>query len=323
MNRINFLENRDFLIHSTARPYVVEPDHLVNLEIMQDMTMLVTTQRQEIFVKETPFKSSVLPILGITGLLKKKMIDGESATLTDSLLDLITPIMKQNIQSFIFFLDTDEKEAIAVFVTPVFDKLEPVTLHNGYSNLKQFLCTSYFPVEEDKDYHVIDFNHEPKDKIFKLNLAHKEDQTKEFYPIIHNNAPIAWKENWDQRASIYDRERDLYMTLPRNYGKGGYKVVDKIIQHIDHMISKLDITQDYDKEFNEMLMAKLPNKGIEYMMEASFEDHKLVTILDKISSSKEDLKPSVVHALYKCLGYMVAQKLHCCPECRHLDEETL
>ena len=59
------------------------------------------------------------------------------------------------------------------------------------------------------------------------------------------------------------------------------------------------------------------------MMEASFEDHKLVTILDKISSSKEDLKPSVVHALYKCLGYMVAQKLHCCPECRHLDEETL
>lgn len=322
MSRFSFKENKAFIVNSTARPYVVEPEQLVRLEIMQDMTLVVTTRSQEIFVKESPFKSSILPILGITGILKKKMVDGD-VILTDTLIDLITPILKSTLSSFVFFLDTDEKEAVSVVVTPVFDKMEPVVLQNNHDRLKQFLCTSYFPVEEDKDYTVIDFNHSSTDKTFRLNFARTEDQTKEFYPVVHNSSPISWKENWDQRASIYDRERDLYFTFPRNYAKGGYKQVGRILDHIDYMIRKLDVNADYEKEFNEMLVAKLPNKGIEFMMEASFADHKLVTILNKISSLREELKPSLLCALYKCLGYMVAQKLHCCPECRHLDEETL
>ena len=87
--------------------------------------------------------------------------------------------------------------------------------------------------------------------------------------------------------------------------------------------SKMNINDDYDKEYTDMISSKLPKAGIEFMMEATFDNHKLITIMDKISSVKEDLKPGVLRALYKCLGYMVAQKIHCCKECRHLDEETL
>ena len=115
----------------------------------------------------------------------------------------------------------------------------------------------------------------------------------------------------------------MYFTLPRNYAKEEDKQVGKILSHIDTIISQLDITQDYDKEFNEMLVAKLPKGGLEFMMETFFEDHKLETILDKVNSVREEIKPSVLRAVYRCLGYMVAQKIHCCTLCRHLDEETL
>lgn len=324
MSTFSFLENKTFLMESTAKPYVVEKDKLNEVEILPDLTMSVLTSDHSILLKENQVKSSILPTLGISGLLKKIMVDGTDPELGNDVLRIITPILKNNIQYFLFFLDCDNRSCTSVVTTPLFDKhLEPISVPNDPNVLKNYICTYHLPVEQDTDYVVIDFDQAATDKHYKLNLARKEDRTKDFYPVIHNTASISWNERWDQRASIYDRERDIYLTLPKNYGKEDPKLVGKILSHTDMLMSRLNILEEYDKEFTEMLTAKLPKAGLEFMMGVDFADHRLVTILDKVSSVKEDTKPSVLRAIYKCLGYMVAKKVHCCPECRHLDEETL
>jgi hypothetical protein len=324
MNRISFNENKDFLINCVAKPVIVEQQTLQDIDIQSDLNIVITQTDRSILVKDSQVKSVILPTLGITGLLKKKMIEGTNPEETQAIIRLIRPLLKEHISHFIFFLDTDEKEATSVVTTSLFDKhLEPLNLNNDPQQLRPYLCTTHFPVEPDKNYDVIDFDHSPSDKVYRLNISRPDDRTKEFYPVVHNVSSISYKDKWEQRASIYDRERDIYLTLPRNYAKEMDKPVGEILNHLDTIISQLDINQDYNKEFTEMLMAKLPKGGIEFMMETYFVDHKLVTILDKVESVREELKPSVLKAIYRCLGFMVAQKIHCCTLCRHLDEETL
>ena len=324
MSRVKFVENKEFLTNCVAKPFIVESQTLQDVDIQSDLNIVITQTDRTIFVKDSQTKSIILPILGITGLLKKKMVEGTNPDETQSIIRLIRPLLKDHISHFIFFLDSDEKEANSIVVTHLFDKhLDPLNIPNDPQQLKPYLCTSHFPIEPDKDYDVIDFDHSPLDKIYHLNISRPEDIIKEFYPVVHNTSSISYKDKWDQRASIYDRERGLYYILPRNYAKEMDKPVGEILIHIDNIISRLDITQDYDKEFTDMLVAKLPKGGLEFMMEVSFVNHKLITILDKISSMKEELKPSLLRALYRCIGYMIAQKIHCCPQCRHLDEETL
>lgn len=323
MTRIKFRENLAYLKDAVAKPTIIGRDQLRKVDFQPDFGLYIDLEASQLYVKDKLVKNTILPTLGITGLLRKEMLDDTQQFYT--IIDLVTPLFKQNIQNFIFYIDEGSNEII--LVKPMFDKqMEPCQVDNNEAALKSTLCTAHFPVSQNEDYDVLDFNQTTSDKNYKLNLTRIEDITKDFYPVIHNTSKIAWltdKDTWDQRASIYDRVRDLYITLPRNYGKGGYKPVSDIISHIDYLISKMNIMDNYDKEFTDMLSAKLPNAGIEFMMETEFIDHKLVSILDKISSVREDIKPGVRRALYKCLGYMVAQKIHCCKECRHLDEETL
>lgn len=323
MSRIKFIENQDYLKNSVARPTIIEREQLIKVDFQPDFGLYLDLDTEQIYVKDKVVKSTILPTLGITGLLKKEMMDDTNQFYT--IIDIIAPIFKQNIQNFIFYIDSVEHEAIVV--KSMFDKsMDPCQVDNTEAALKNTLCTAHFPVNPDENYDVLDFNQTTADKNYKLNLTRIEDITKPFYPVVHNTTKIAWvsdKDTWDQRASIYDRERDLYITLPRNYGKGGYKPVSDILTHIDYLIGKMNINDDYSKEYTDMLTAKLPNAGLEFMMETSFDDHKLISFLEKISSIREEVKPGVLRALYKCLGYMVAQKIHCCKECRHLDEETL
>lgn len=321
--RIKFIENLSYLKDSIATPTIITLDQVRKVDFQPDFSLYLDLELSQIFIKDKVVKSTILPTLGVTGLLRKDMENDLQQF--DTMLDIIVPIFKQNIHNFIFYLDNVDHEA--VLVKPMFDKqMEPCQVDNNESALKSTLCTAHFPVSPGDNYDVLDFCQTTSDKNYKLNLTRIEDITKAFYPVIHNTSKIAWisdKDTWEQRASIYDRERDLYITLPRNYGKGGYKQVSDILSHIDYLISKMNINDDYDKEYTDMISSKLPKAGIEFMMEATFDNHKLVTIMDKISSVKDDLKPGVLRALYKCLGYMVAQKIHCCKECRHLDEETL
>lgn len=324
MSEFSFLQNKSFLTNSVATPYLVTKEKFVNVELVSDLTMQVVTADFSINVKESIVKSAILPTLGITGIIKQRMIDGTDPNLTQHVLDMVSPILEQNITNFLFYLDLDGANADAVVVTPLFDKhFEPFTLENNPEVLNGTLCTSHFPVEEGMDYNVIDFDHSTNNKVYHLNLARLQDKNKKLYPIVHNQTSIAWSDKWDQRASIYDVQRDLYLTLPRNYGKGEYKTVDKIFLHVDSIIDRLDLEQDYDKEFNEMLAEKLPKPGVELMMTLDFDNHKLITILDRINSLGDEIKPTVYKALFKCLGYMVAKKIRCCTKCRHLDEEKL
>lgn len=324
MNKFGFNENKVFLMNCVAKPVIVEPQTLLNINFQSDLSLLIEQSTRDIFVQPQQVKSVILPVLGITGLLKKKMLDQMSSEETQAIIRMIKPLLKEHIAHFIFFLDTEGKEATSVVTTPLFDRtFVPLEVQNNPQQLAHYLCTSYFPVESDRNYDVIDFDHAPTDKVYCLNLARPEDRERVFYPIVHNTSSISFKNKWEQRASIYDRFRDLYFTLPRNYAKEMDKPVGEILSHIDSIIARIDLNQDYDKEFTEMLGSKLPKRGLDFMMEVPFNDHKLGTILNKIVSMKDELKPSVLKALYHCLGFMVAQKIHCCTLCRHLDEATL
>lgn len=323
MTRIRFKENLSFLKSAVAAPIIIEKDQLINVDFQPDFGLYLDLSSSQIYVKDKIVLSTILPTLGITGILKKEMMKDTDQFY--SIIDLIISILKQNINNFLFYIDKSSNEAVVV--KAMFDShMESCQVDNTEESLMQTLCTAHFPVNSEDDYDVLSFNQTSSDKTYKLNLTRIEDITKEFYPIIQNTAKISWlsdKDKWDQRASIYDRERDLYITLPRNYGKKGSKKVSDIISHIDYLISKMNINDDYGKEYKDMLTAKLPNAGIEFMMTTSFSDYRLVTFLDKIASMHDKIKPGVRKALYKCLGYMVAQKIHCCKECRHLDKETL
>jgi hypothetical protein len=307
-----------------AKPHVVDPNLVRRIEFDPDLNIYIYQSDRIIKVKDSQVKSSILPVLGITGLIKKILTDGSAPVFADIIMDKVSELFKEHISHFLFFMDSDDKEATAIVVRPLFEKdFEPIVVPNDPQVLSKFICTSHFPVEEDSDYDVIDFNHVPEDKKYTLSLARKTDSTKKFYPIIHNTSSISWKEKWEQRASIYDRDHDLLLTLPRNYAKEETKPVGRILDHIDSLIGRMNVSDDYDAEYIDMLTAKLPKNGVDFMMDAQFEDHRLISMLEYIHRASQKMKPSLLKAIEKCLGYMVALKVHCCKECRHLDEETL
>ncbi len=323
MSNFVFNDNRTFIENSVAKPIIIECTPDLNIDLQPDLSLFIELPNRTIQVKDKVVKSSIISTIGLSGILLKKLLEG-NAVLEDTLLDLITPLLKDNISHFLFYLDSDTGDAEAIVVQPMFDRhLDPIPVPNTSDELKLYQCTSHLPVSPDRNYNVSNFDHDQTMKVFRLNLSRVEDNDKPIYPIVHNKSSIAWQDKWDQRASIFIRQFGIDILLPRNYGKGEYKPVDNILSHVDFLINKLDIEKDYDEEYNEMLSAKLPNKGQKFMMETPFADHKLKTILAKIASVREDLKPAEVNAISQCLGYMVAKKIHCCSECRYMDEETL
>lgn len=316
-------ENLDFIKNSVAEPTVFEPEEIINIDLEDDLGLSISTSRMELYISPAVFKSSMLSVIGITGLIQNKM--SACASDYEELYAIIKNTVKENIRNFVFYVDHLALPMEAVMVKPTFDKdFEPNPVAKEV--LPELVCTAHLPIESDEDFYVSNFDHDMKDKVFTLSLSKIEDFTKPMSSVVHNTAKIAWMSNtekWEQRASIYDRERDMLYTLPRNYGKKEYKQTSTILAHVDTLIEKLDMNADYSKEFNEMLIAKLPPKAQTFLMELVLEDHKLKTILDTIYNIRENIKPSMMKNLYKCLGYMIAQKIHCCTECRHLDEETL
>ena len=324
MNRFSLKENKEFILNTVAIPLIINTGDYKDIELFPDLNLVITQENRTIVVKDTVFKSCILPTLGISSLLKKTMLS--DTILADNILDLIRPILFENLSHFIFFVDSDSGEAEAIVVSPLFDKdLEPIIITNNSPELRNYLCTSHLPVDSNVDYDVVNFLHDISDKKFKLSLSRPSDEGKEIYPVVHNTAPVSWKEKWDQRVSLYVPTYDLYMTLPRNYGKPDYRYVELIFKHVDALISKVNLNDSYEKEFDDMLMAKLPSAGHSFFMDNVFVNKDLRSVLEKVSSIKREgmVKSNVINAIYKCLGYMVAQKVHCCPECRHLDTDTL
>ena len=321
MSTFNFKDNKTFISNSVAKPYIIQDLDGVNIDLQPDLNLFIDLPDRTIKVKDKLVKSSIIPTIGLSGMLLKKIVDGQNATLSDTLLDIVTPMLKDNISHFLFFLDAEGSDATAILVEPLFDKhLDPIELPE---DLSAYVCTKHLPVTSEKDYYVYNFDQDPSKKTFNISFFRIEDKDKEIYPIVTNKSSILWKDKWDQRATIFLRTFNMGLILPRNYGKEDIKIVDDILKHIDYLITKLDIHQDFDKEYNEMLTAKLPNKGISFMMDTPFADHKLITILRKIALMREEIKPALLNALSQCLGYMVAQKIHCCSQCRFMDAETL
>ena len=320
MTTFNFRENQSFIINSVAKPYVIKADD-VSVDLQPDFNLFIEFSSRTIKVKDTLVKSTIIPTLGITGLLLKKSIERLDVSLSDTVLDILTPLLKENISNFMFFLESDSPDTDAVLVYPLFDKhLDPIDVPE---DLHSFQSIHYLPVHPEHDYLVYNYDQDTSDKNLKIDFIRPTDIEKSVYPIITNKTSILWKDKWDQRAIIFLKTFNLGLLLPRNYGKDDYKLVDDIFDHVDTLIEKLDINSDYDKEYNEMLSAKLPNKGIAFMMDTQFADHRLITILQKIVQMREELKPSLLNNISQCLGYMVAKKIHCCSQCRLMDTETL
>lgn len=321
MSIFKLKENKTFISNSVAKPYIIQTTEGVKIDLQPDLNLFIDLPDHTIRVKDKIVKSSILPTVGLTGILLKNIVNGQNATLSDTLLDIVTPLLKENVNHFLFFLESECSDSDAILVEPLFDKhLDPVELPE---NLSSYVCTNHLPITSEKDYYVYNFDHDTSKKSFSISLFRIEDVEKDIYPIVTNKSSVLWKDKWDQRATIFLRTYNIGLVLPRNYGKEDCKNVDDILNHVDHLITKLNINQDYDKEYNEMLSAKLPGKGVSFMMDTPFADHKLVTILNKINVLREEIKPALLNALSQCLGYMVAQKIHCCSQCRFMDAETL
>ena len=324
MSNFSFRDNLTFINNSVAKPCILDNTADLNVDLQPDLSLFIETPTRTIQVKDKEVKSSILPTIGITGLFLKKLVDGADSVLQDTLLDMITPAIKDNISHFLFFLDNEVGDAESILVHPLYDRhLDPIPVPNTPEAMNFYLCTSHLPVSPDRDYSVSNFTHDPTVKIFRLNLSRVEDKDRSIYPVVHNKSSVVWKDRWDQRASIFIKQYGLSPVLPRNYGKEYYQPVDNILFHVDQLIEKLNLESDYEEEYNEMLSAKLPNKGLKFMMETLFDNYILETILKKISSLRENLKPAELAAINQCLGYMIAKKIHCCSECRYMDEETL
>ena len=317
-------DNLEFIKNSVAEPTVIEQDELISVDIDDDFGLTISATHLELYVKPKVFKSCMLNTIGVSGLLYKRILDLDSCV--DPLKELIKDVVKENIRNFVFFVDHLALPMEAVMVKPAFDGKTFMPDPVPKDALPYTVCTAHLPIDEGEDFNVNDFDHDMNDKSFTLSLSKIEESTNPFYAIVHNTAKIAWmsdKDKWEQKASIYDKERNMLYTLPRNYGKSDTKLTSDIIGHVNTLIAKLRMDDNYEKEYDEMLLAKLPSNAIVYLMENTYSDYKLKTILDTIQAQRESIKPALMKNIYKCLGYMIAQKIHCCAECRHLDEETL
>ena len=313
---VNIDSNKQFIINTVQDPIQVDPESLVSMEI-SNLCLTITTGTRRILVPDKVVVSSLFSVVGISGLLKRNIL--EEGDIPESLKGAFLNVLKKHISSFLFFLDQDSISTVAIL--PLFDKGEPISVDDPAS----CKCTYHFPCETN-GLSVLDFDHHLSQKVFNFNVIRTGDDSKPYFPVSLNKSSIAWHpthSSWEQRGAIYAKDFGLYLIIPRLFSKNGEQDARAILDHLDTIISQIDLEADYTKEFEEMLTAKFPLPAKTFMQEAAPEVKTFGNILKSVSEKLQGKSHSLSNGVCKCLGYILVKKLHSCSECRHLDEDTI
>lgn len=317
---VDFKDNLDFFKNSVPDPISFSAERVTSMELDQLSINITLLDGTVITVPERVFISKFLPLVGITGLLKKKVL--ENSPLYLSVNRTILELIRENLSHIMFYLDQDNRTVVTAMA--LLDKhQDPFE-----ASLADCKCTNHFPVEDVDGLSVVDFDYSLGSKDLEISFIKKGSETREFFTVVHNTSSISWNPSssyWVQRGSIYAKDFNLYLTLPRVFSSAqGYESSEFILNHLESIISQIELDQSYSVEYEEMLNdPKLPATAKAFMRDSPLPDFRLGTILSWCSKNLTNLTLAKRKAVYRYLGYLLAKKTYCCPECRHLDNSSI